>query len=238
MPTAIHTAQVSDSMAWTGADFTSKEELCFDLSARNVAALESILVRTAARDRDDITFDDVRHPDLDDDLARLYRDLMFGKGLACVRGFPVEQHSVEDLERIYWAFCWHLGYPVSNNSFGDRLVRVQEEILPNGVQPARGTKSSAELAMHNDAADILSLLCVYPALSGGESQFASGPRRTIGSWRSDLTCCRFFTRGSRTIVAASSPMTSPMSRRTTCRCSRRSTAGSASTSRTAASCPR
>ena len=175
MPTAIYTEQVSDSMSWTGADFASKEDFAFDLSARNVAALESILAKTAGKDRDEITPDDARHPDLDDDLARLYRDLMFGKGLACVRGFPVEQHSIEDLERIYWAFCTHLGYLVSNNSFGHRMVRVQEEILPNGVQPARGTKSRAELAMHNDAADILSLLCVYPAAEGGESQFASGP---------------------------------------------------------------
>src|SRR5690242_2192415 len=128
MPTAIYTERVTDPMSWTGADFTSKEDFCFDLSSRNVAALESILVKTAGRERDDITLDDVHHPDLDDDLARLYRDLMFGKGLACVRGFPVEQHSIEDLERIYWAFCWHLGYPVSNNSFGHRMVRVQEEI--------------------------------------------------------------------------------------------------------------
>ena len=175
MPTAIYTEQVTGPMAWTGADFSSKEDFAFDLSARNVAALESILLATAKKDRDEITAADARHPDLDDDLARLYQDLMFGKGLACVRGFPVEQHSIEDLERIYWAFCTHLGYLVSNNSFGHRMVRVQEEVLPGGVQPARGTKSRAELAMHNDAADILSLLCVYPAAQGGESQFASGP---------------------------------------------------------------
>ena len=175
MPTAIYTERVTDPMTWTGADLTSKEDFAFDLSARNVAGLESILLATAKKDRDEITPADARHPDLDDDLARLYQDLMFGKGLACVRGFPVEQHSIEDLERIYWAFCTHLGYLVSNNSFGHRMVRVQEEILPGGVQPARGTKSRAELAMHNDAADILSLLCVYPAAQGGESQFASGP---------------------------------------------------------------
>jgi hypothetical protein len=175
MPTEIYTETVTDPMAWTGADFTSKEDFAFDLSARNVAALESILAKTRQKDRDEITREDASHPDLDDDLARLYHDLMFGKGLACVRGFPVEEHSIEDLERIYRAFCIHLGYLVSNNSFGHRMVRVQEEILPGGVQPARGTKSRAELAMHNDAADILSLLCVYPAAQGGESQFASGP---------------------------------------------------------------
>lgn len=55
MPTAIYTDQVTDSMAWTGADFTSKEDFAFDLSARNIAALESILVKTSHKDRDDIT---------------------------------------------------------------------------------------------------------------------------------------------------------------------------------------
>ena len=64
MPTAIYTDQVTDSMAWTGADFSSKEDFCFDLSSRNVAALESILARTAHKKRDDITGDDVHHPDL------------------------------------------------------------------------------------------------------------------------------------------------------------------------------
>ena len=43
MPTAIYTEPVTDPMAWTGADFASKEDFAFDLSARNVAALESIL---------------------------------------------------------------------------------------------------------------------------------------------------------------------------------------------------
>jgi Taurine catabolism dioxygenase TauD, TfdA family len=188
MPTSIYTEPVDDSMTWTGKELRHKEDFTFDLSSRNVKALQSILSATASKDRDEITPQDARHPDLDDDLARLYHDLMYGKGLACVRGFPVEQHSIEELERMYWAFCTHLGYLVSNNSFGHRMVRVQEEVLPNGVQPARGTKSRAELAMHNDAADILSLLCVYPAAEGGASQFSSGPaaHNTILAQRPDL----------------------------------------------------
>jgi alpha-ketoglutarate-dependent taurine dioxygenase len=100
---------------------------------------------------------------------------MHGRGLVIVRGFPVANHSIEEIERIYWAFCTHFGRLLSNNSFGHRMVRVQEEVLPGGVQPARGTKSSAELAMHNDASDVFALLCVHQPLRGGESQFSSGP---------------------------------------------------------------
>ena len=47
MPTSIYTQQVNDSMTWTGADLSRKEDFTFDLSARNVAALESILAKTA-----------------------------------------------------------------------------------------------------------------------------------------------------------------------------------------------
>jgi hypothetical protein len=154
-----------------------------------VAALESLLARSAGRDRDDLTLEDARHPDLDEDLRRgVYEQLMFGRGLVVVRGFPCDEHDVGELERIYWLVCCHVGYLVSNNSFGHRMVRVQEEVLSNGVQPARGTKSRAELAMHNDAADVLSLLCVHQALQGGESQFASGPaaHNTVLATRPDL----------------------------------------------------
>lgn len=187
--TPIHRARIDGPMAWTGADITSKDQISFDLTSKHVRALESLLARTADRDRDSLTLDDARHPDLDDDLRRgVYEPLMFGSGLCVLRGFPCDQHSIEDLERIYWLVNCHLGYLVSNNSFGHRMVRVQEEILPNGVQPARGTKSRAELAMHNDAADILGLLCVYQALQGGESQFASGPaaHNTILDTRPDI----------------------------------------------------
>lgn len=187
--TPIRRDRIDGPMAWTGSDITGKDQISFDLTPTHVRALESILARTADRERDDLTLDDARHPHLDDDLRRgVYEPLMFGRGLVVVRGFPCDEHAIEDIERIYWLVSCHLGYLVSNNSFGHRMVRVQEEILPDGVQPARGTKSRAELAMHNDAADILSLLCVHQALQGGESQFASGPaaHNTILDTRPDI----------------------------------------------------
>jgi hypothetical protein len=187
--TPIHREVIDGPMAWTGADVASKDQLAFDLTSKHVAALESLLTRSANRERDQLTRDDARHPDLDEDLRRgVYEQLMFGRGLVVVRGFPCDDHDIEELERIYWLVCCHVGYLVSNNSFGHRMVRVQEEVLPNGVQPARGTKSRAELAMHNDAADVLSLLCVHQALRGGESQFASGPaaHNTVLATRPDI----------------------------------------------------
>jgi hypothetical protein len=173
--TPIHQERIKHPSAWCGADFGGKDDLAFDLSPRHVSALEEILARTAQLPRDEIGREHCGHPALDTDLAGVYREIMRGRGLVVVRGFPVADHSIEEIERIYWAFCTHFGRLLSNNCFGHRMVRVQEEPLPGGVQPARGTKSRAELAMHNDAGDIFALICVHQALRGGESQFASGP---------------------------------------------------------------
>jgi Taurine catabolism dioxygenase TauD, TfdA family len=188
MSTPIHTELIDDPMTWVGSDFETDDELVYELPARTVAALEEVRERVAGMARDDIEREHVGHPDLDPVAREVYDELISGRGLVIVRGFPVDRYSVDDMEFIYWAWLSHFGRLVSNNSFGHRMVRVQQEMLPGGVQPARGTKSAAELAMHNDAADLLALLWIYQAEQGGESQFASGPaaHNTILATRPDL----------------------------------------------------
>lgn len=187
MPTPVLMRRVSGPTVWVGGDFPSKDQLVYDLTEAHRQALREVLDRTRERPRDELELEDCRHPAFEDDFAAVYSEVMHGRGLVVVRGFPVDG-PIEDVERMYWAFCSHFGRLVSNNSFGHRMVRVRQEVLADGVQPARGTKSAAELAMHNDAADILSLLWVTQAAQGGQSQFASGPaaHNTILETRPDL----------------------------------------------------
>ena len=188
MSTPIHTEQVHDPMAWVGDDFTSDEDLVYRLEPRTVQGLEEILERVRDLPRDSIEREHVGHPDVDGPAREVYDELISGRGLVVVRGFPVDDHGVDETELLFWAWLSHFGRLVSNNSFGHRMVRVQQEVLPNGVQPARGTKSSGELAMHNDAADLFSLLWIHQAERGGESQFSSGPaaHNTILATRPDI----------------------------------------------------
>jgi hypothetical protein len=188
MSTAIHTEQVHDPMAWVGSDFASEEELVYRLEPRTVAGLEEVLQRVRHMPRDSIELEHARHPDVEGPARDVYQELIHGRGLVVVRGFPVDRYSVDDMERLYWAWLVHFGRLLSNNSFGHKMVRVQQEVLPGGVQPARGTKSAAELAMHNDAGDLFSLLWIHQAEQGGESQYSSGPaaHNTILATRPDI----------------------------------------------------
>ncbi len=188
MGTAIHTEQIHDAMAWVGSDFGGVDDLVYRLTPATVAGLEEVLVRVRDLPRDAIGREHVGHPDVDGPAREVYEELISGRGLVVVRGFPVDDHTVDEMERLFWVWLSHFGRLVSNNSFGHRMVRVQQEVLPGGVQPARGTKSAAELAMHNDSADLFSLLWIRQAEQGGESQFASGPaaHNTILATRPDI----------------------------------------------------
>jgi len=186
--TAIFDKEITHPMAWVGSDFKSKEEIVFELSAKQTKAFEDILVKVKDIARDDITLEHASHPLLDDDLKKVYNEVCHGRGIQIVRGMPVDGYSIEEIEKIYRSLCVHFGTLLSNNAFGHKMVKVMEERATGGQQSARGTKSNAELAMHNDSGDVFMLMFVQQALSGGESQFSSGPaaHNTIRRTRPDL----------------------------------------------------
>lgn len=171
--TPILREKIDHEIAWIGSDIRSKDEIAFDLTPRHVAALEEVLERVADIPRDEIRIEHSRHPALDGDFAGILEEIMNGRGLVLVRGMPVENHTVEELEKMYWAFGTHFGTAASQNSFGMLMTRVQEERMPDGSVSTRGTKSRHELAIHNDEADIFGLMCVHPARKGGNTQISS-----------------------------------------------------------------
>jgi hypothetical protein len=175
-------------MAWVGSDFKSKDDIAFDLTRKHVSALEDLLIRLKDVPTEEIVLAQCFHPSLNDDLQKILDEVLDRRGIVLVRGFPVSGYAIEEIEKMYWAFCRHLGPQLGMNSFGHKLVRVQEEKLQGGVQTARGSKSSGELAMHNDAGDLFTLLYVHQAAQGGESQFASGVavHNTVLEKRPDL----------------------------------------------------
>lgn len=171
--TPIYNKRIDHPMAWKGSDFKSKDDFAFDLTASHIEGLKDILLRAADIPLTDISRKDAGHPALDDDFSKLMDEIMHGRGFVLMRGLPVDDYSVEEIEKMFWSIGTHLGYPVSQNSFGMLMSRVQEERLADGTPATRGTKSRHELALHSDETDILGLCCVRTPESGGETQFAS-----------------------------------------------------------------
>ncbi len=126
----------------------------------------------ATRDKlpQQVTRADFDHP-LVNRLADELRDIiMNGRGIVIVTGISSERFSEEDFQRIYWGLGTHLGIGAVQSGNGDRLGYVQN----NEDDPVkRGYRSLRELHMHTDSYEVVGLMSVRKAKSGGLSGLVS-----------------------------------------------------------------
>ena len=239
--TPIDCKPIDRKMAWRGSDISSKDAIAFDLTRSHVAALEDVLlrVRNAGLPLQEIGPEHCRHPALDAGLARVFDEIQDGRGIVIVRGLPVEGYSVEDVSTMFWAVGAHLGRGVSQSALGDVLGQVKDETPPGQAESARGYTSRRELSLHVDLAQIVGLMCVRQARSGGYSQYRLGP----GDLQRDPRHAAGPDAGppprlSRTIAAAKRRQPRRRSRHTISRCSANAAARSACSSSARSSTPR
>ena len=111
----------------------------------------------------------VGHPDVDGPRARSTRSSSAAAASSCAR--PPGGRAHDRGERAV-VLCWlsHFGELLSNNSFGHRMVRVQQEVLPGGVQPARARSRRPSSPCTTNLRPVLAALDP-PGRAGWESQF-------------------------------------------------------------------
>jgi hypothetical protein len=94
-------------------------------------------------------------------------------GFVLLQGFPVEELTVQELSTALLTFGTCLGQPVSQTVDGALVGRV-EDVGKNASNPThRGHQTSAGLPFHVDRTDVIALLCVRTAMTGGVSRLAS-----------------------------------------------------------------
>ena len=165
--------RVEGESVWTGDSLGGKEALCFDLTAKHQQLLRT-MVDTFQRERrsfEDIDRDAVQLGPMAADVARWIAQVEAGRGLIVVRGFPVQECSVEQVELMYWALGQHFGAPVSQSVMGDRLGHVID--VTDTDPHARAYRNNRELTLHTDLGDVVSFLCIRKAKTGGVSWFSS-----------------------------------------------------------------
>jgi hypothetical protein len=106
------------------------------------------------------------------ELAKIALELETGRGIVLLRGLPLE-YSPDDLRMVYWGIGAHLGTAVSQGGRGELLGIVEDEGKEVEATRRRGSKNTLELPFHGDRCDVVGLLCVRRAQSGGVSRIAS-----------------------------------------------------------------
>ena len=107
-------------------------------------------------------------------LVGLRREMEDGTGVVLMRGLPVERYGLEGARLVYWGIGLHVGTALAQTPRADLLIDVRDTGGDQYKDPsARGYHTRRRLPFHNDQGDVVGLLCLRPAKSGGLSCIAS-----------------------------------------------------------------
>jgi len=172
-PTGAFHPAVSDRRAWIGKNLPSKDALAFRLPA---AAVDH-LIRTArglmnaGRPFSASRRVDFLAPELIAALAAPLDEVRNGRGFAVIRSLPVAGLPLDVVKVAYWGIGTLIGCAQSQSNLGDRIGEVAD--VTDRDPHARGYRSAKELTLHTDICDMIALLAVRSAKSGGSSAVAS-----------------------------------------------------------------
>ena len=181
---------IAGPMVWQGEDLARSTDWIRTVTPAEIDELDAALRAVQRRGLGwrAVTREDFALPGLARRLAEVARELEDGRGLVLLRGLPVERYGDDELRIIYWGLGQHLGTPRYQNAQGELIGDVRDENRLYGevreIDPARAgerrtsrnkARSAGPLRFHTDRTDVVTLLCVRPALRGGLSKVVSGP---------------------------------------------------------------
>ena len=167
---------VVDPAAWSAADLESDQGWIHPLSEADVIELDALVEKLSGRVDTvlDIDPDDIVLPTLGPRLREIREDVVDGRGLALVRGVPVDRYTRLQAGIAFWCIGSFIGVPVSQNAKGHLLGHVADLGGTSFKNPKnRGYQTHDALPFHCDSCDVVALMCLHPSKAGGESTVTS-----------------------------------------------------------------
>jgi hypothetical protein len=165
-----------DASVWYGKEMTARDEWLYELTPDDVVEIEDAM-RPLAEAKTDIakmTQADFPLPNLSSKLNRMSADILNGRGFTLLRGLPVERWSIRESATAYFGIGSHLGNARSQNGKGHVLGHVRDLGRDAENDPtARIYQTRERQTYHTDSCDIVALLCLKTAQSGGFSALVS-----------------------------------------------------------------
>ena len=167
-------SKTQDRAAWTGATIDYRSDGLHTFGADEVAEIDAALDHLHGLgdlDFPQITTATFPLPTVGAFLTGLRDELRFGRGFVLLRGIPRERYSTDDMARIYFGLGAYIGSPIPQSWQGELLGHV---IDVSDIEPgARGYHAGGAQRFHTDSCDIVSLMCLQGAKSGGASRICS-----------------------------------------------------------------
>lgn len=162
--------------AWYGPDMSRRDDWLMPLTTADIVEIETATRALTTRQADiaAITARDFPLPTLGPALRRrVEREVLNGRGFLLMRGLPVERWSKRESATAFFGLGSHLGSARSQNGKGHVLGHVQDLGLDVADPNVRIYQTHERQTYHTDSCDIVGLLCLKTAKSGGLSALVS-----------------------------------------------------------------
>ena len=166
----------TNGAAWYGPEMTRRDDWLMPLDEAEIAEIEAATGPLVARNADiaAIAAHDFPLPTLGPRLkARTEAEVLNGCGFLLMRGLPVGRWTMREAATAYFGLGAHLGSARSQNGKGHVLGHVQDLGLDVNDPNVRIYQTHERQTYHTDSCDIVGLLCLKTAKSGGLSALVS-----------------------------------------------------------------
>jgi hypothetical protein len=165
--------EVRDRSAWYGADLAIIEEWVKRLSADETAEVAQAVRALENADLATITAEDVPLPTLAPRLKPMLAEVLNGRGFVLLKGLPVARWTRREAAIAFIAIGVHLGNLRMQNADGHLLGHVKDLGRSSGDPNTRIYQTRERQTHHTDSCDVVGLLCLQAAKSGGLSNLVS-----------------------------------------------------------------
>ncbi len=157
-------------MVWDRNSLSTDRGWVIELSEAVKQELDRAVSDNQHRRLEQIAFKPTESPACHDLVTHTRTELDRGRGVVLYRGIDSARYSLEQLRIIMWLLGSAVGDPMVQNARGELLGEVVDRGHDYDANNVRGYTTRRELAFHCDASEIVGLLCVHPARSGGSSK--------------------------------------------------------------------
>ena len=177
MSSVIHSLppEIRDASAWYGRDLTGSTDWIEHLSVNEIAEVETAAGELAKSDRDltMISSADFPLPTLGPRLQHLLDEVLNGRGFVLIRGLPVQRWTRCEAAIAFLGVGTHLGNLRMQNAGGHLLGHVRDLGRSSQDPDTRIYQTRERQTFHTDSCDVVGLLCLRAAKSGGLSSLVS-----------------------------------------------------------------
>lgn len=167
--------EVEDRSVWYGATLAKSDEWIVRLSEAEIAEVERAIecIEESGIEFTTITAADVPLPALRPRLDAMLEVVLNGRGFVLLKGLPAQRWNRREAAIAFLAIGVHLGNLRMQNAAGHLLGHVRDLGRSSDDPNTRIYQTRERQTHHTDSCDVVGLMCLQTAKSGGLSSLVS-----------------------------------------------------------------